>query len=272
MSIPPTPSTILTFGLGAYLAVAVAVYTDEPVVEHLACVPLHVHSTNEEDLEAGERAVASLRLALADLRTLYSSILSDKSRPRADFPFRNFFEANGCEHYFTYDEVIEDKRVFRAHLRCKEPTSLCIKFSRRYSKDAHEVAFDLGLAPKLYAVNHVYGWFMVVMEDASANYMTLCDLRKDSAIESARSQVASDLVRLHNKGFVHGDVRDVNILVSRPEAPLQPAIMLVDWDWAGQEGQAKYPHSMNPEVPRPRDATAGGLITALHDMAMVALL
>ena len=165
MSIPPTLSTILTFGLGAYLAVAVVAYTDEPVVKHLACVPLHVHSTNKEELEAGERAVASLHLALADLRILYSSILSNKSRPRADFPFGNFFKADGCEHYFTYDGLIEDKRVFRTHLRGKEPTSLCIKFSQHYSEDVHRVTFNLGLAPKLYAINHVYGWFMVIMED-----------------------------------------------------------------------------------------------------------
>ncbi|KIM51979.1 hypothetical protein SCLCIDRAFT_71756, partial [Scleroderma citrinum Foug A] len=163
---------IILLQFRAYLAVAVVAYTDEPVVEHLACVPLHVHSTNEEEPEVGERVVASLRLALADLRTLYS-ILSDKSRPRADFPFRNFFEANGCEHYFTYEGVIEDKRVFHAHLRCKDPTSLCIKFSWCYSDDAHQATFNLGLAPKLYAVNYIYGWFMVVMEDASTNYMTL---------------------------------------------------------------------------------------------------
>ena len=232
-------------------------------------MPLNVHSTKQGELEAGERLVASLRVALEDLLGLYSTILSDKLRPRADFPFRNFFLINGQKHYFTYDGVVENKRVFLAHLNEQPNEHLYVKFSQRYSEDAHRAALKLGLAPKLYAVNEVYGWFLVVMEDVSKNYTPLSDLTRLSAIGHVRRELAPGLGSLHEEGFVHGDVRDVNILVRRPDVDQSlRSVLLVDWDWAGKEGEAKYPHSMNPEVLRPSDAVVGGRITAKHDKEM----
>lgn len=48
---------------------------------------------------------------------------------------------------------------------------LYIKFSQRFSEDAHRAAFEPGFVLKLYAVNEVYGWFTVVMECLQALWL-----------------------------------------------------------------------------------------------------
>ncbi|KIJ63840.1 hypothetical protein HYDPIDRAFT_67875, partial [Hydnomerulius pinastri MD-312] len=59
-----------------------------------------------------------------------------------------------------------------------------------------------------------------------------------SLIETIRAT----LTRLHQKGYVHGDVRDTNIMVSRSN---KAKFMLVDFDWAGKIGEVRYPMNVN---------------------------
>ena len=52
--------------------------------------------------------------------------------------------------------------------------------------------------------------------------------------------------RLHEKGFVHGDVRDVNVLIKRASADSQlPSVKLVNFDWGRTMGKMAYPSSIN---------------------------
>ena len=46
------------------------------------------------------------------------------------------------------------------------------------------------------------------------------------------------LVNLHKVGFVHGDVRDTNIMVRKDR---KPGFMLLDFDWSGLVGGVRYP-------------------------------
>jgi tRNA A-37 threonylcarbamoyl transferase component Bud32 len=52
---------------------------------------------------------------------------------------------------------------------------------------------------------------------------------------------------LHDRGFVHGDLREPNILL------VMDQVMLLDFDWCGPEGVARYPSdiSMKGEDPIP---------------------
>jgi tRNA A-37 threonylcarbamoyl transferase component Bud32 len=51
-----------------------------------------------------------------------------------------------------------------------------------------------------------------------------------------------DLIRLveefHGEGLVHGDLRDVNLIVPRGEPE---RIILVDYDWGGKHGDVSFP-------------------------------
>ena len=45
--------------------------------------------------------------------------------------------------------------------------------------------------------------------------------------------------------------------------------MIIDFDWAGKEGEARYPKDLSPAVRWPPGAKAGGLITKAHDWCFV---
>lgn len=45
---------------------------------------------------------------------------------------------------------------------------------------------------------------------------------------------------MHGQGLVHGDLRFMNILCD-----VKGNVMIVDFDWAGREGEVKYPHNVN---------------------------
>ena len=272
-----TQST-LTSKQGPYLVIAAATYASDPNVEHLCCIPLHAHSTNVVELEAGERAVAALRVAVRSLRERYPKLPT--RGPRGDFPFRDYYEDNGNRHTFTYVGAIDEKRIFR--VRLQDGTPLCVKFVTRYSADAHRAAHTAGFAPALRAVNLVYDWIMIVMDDVSANYAnTMHDLiaakSKPARVqpvvprETAQELVKARLSELHDAGFVHGDVRNVNVLVRNKSATSVPPgrdVLLVDFDWAGPIGEATYPRGMNPQIARPEGAVSGEKITPDHDMWM----
>ncbi|EPT02467.1 hypothetical protein FOMPIDRAFT_1047827 [Fomitopsis schrenkii] len=154
----------------------------------------------------------------------------------------------GNRHELEYLEALEDTRVFRARTKVgRKP--LFVKFSVRYCKEAHRAAFESGFAPRLYVVEQVYDWAMIVMEDKSADYTNLWDAqyikggkRPVLAMEDVRAKVRDGLRSLHEPGSVHGDVCDVNVLMRNATvAETEPAVLLVDWDWAGEKSSASIP-------------------------------
>ncbi len=273
-------------------------YGCDPIVEHICCIPLHAHLTNDPELAAGDRAIAALRVALQSLQERYP-VMPPERGPRADFPFRNFYvDDGGTRHEFTYVSSIGG-RVFRV---VEDGTPLCVKFSKRYSSEAHKAACDAGIAPALRAVNAVCDWIMIVMDDITAEYSnTMWDIKYSGkkkagtgkrqakpqeehaaqprvkpavSLEEVQKQVEAELKVLHAKGLVHADVRDVNVLVRNEDVPDDKAdFKIVDWDWAGRLGEVKYPRAINREgIIRPPNALAGEAITAEDDLWMASLL
>ncbi|KAE9402878.1 hypothetical protein BT96DRAFT_1083648 [Gymnopus androsaceus JB14] len=77
------------------------------------------------------------------------------------------------------------------------------------------------------------------------------------------------LCRLHANGFVHGDVRDVNILV---ENGIGIGWKMIDWDWAGVPGIVQYPRHLTrrgPNLRRPDSVQDLGLVQPAHDTEML---
>ena len=60
----------------------------------------------------------------------------------------------------------------------------------------------------------------------------------DKAESVARSEVRRALDPLHNAGLVFGDVRSPNVKVNITTGKVK----LIDFDWAGVEGQVRYPY------------------------------
>ncbi|KAK7041303.1 hypothetical protein R3P38DRAFT_2893953 [Favolaschia claudopus] len=225
----------LTYSQGhPYLVIACAIFTDVPIVEQLACIPLHAHSTNISQIEAGARAIGALRAASKDLLNSYPS--SSISRGDSGAP-------------------------------------VIIKYTLKYSMAAHKFANDAGFAPKLLECKCIHEWWMVVMEDISMDYVTIEQAKADRYdLHGIHDSLNKALHTLHSANYVHGDIRDVNVLVRRDSNRATAPVMLVDWDWAGICGEAVYPVTLNPAVLRPSGAMAGAVIPASDDMAMVRLL
>ena len=175
---------------------------------------------------------------------------------------------------FEYTLYMPDRLVyFGQH---SDSDQLCIKFTRNYSKEAHEFCAKEGFAPRFRAMEHLPGnWYMIVMDNLNADYVNLATFISDhpgvlSSPEygSLPDNIKQSLLKLHQASLAHGDVRDINILVKR--TGLDGTFFLVDFEVGGGIGKARYPSFMNTvSVKRPDGVHDGELVHAEHDMEML---
>src|SRR5260221_8266750 len=108
------------------------------------------------------------------------------------------------------------------------------------------------------------------------NYQLLLDLQQLRPDEEERVErkVKAIVRTLHEGGFVHGDIRNTNIFVDQASlASDDVTVHLIDFDWAGYDGEVKYPMEINCKtVKRPEGVKGGELITQQHDNEMVSYL
>ena len=112
---------------------------------------------------------------------------------------------------------------------------VAVKFVRTfYGEDVHKLLAKHELAPQLFSVTPLDGgWLAVVMEAIEG-----APLRRPAAkpVEEALKRAVS---LMHTNGYVHGDVRPQNVLVS------DNTVRIVDFDWAGKHPNARYPPELN---------------------------
>jgi len=191
------------------------------------------------------------------------------------FPFYTTYTDRGASHPFVYKEQIDGKRVFSAHLQDNPKDKIIVKFSCHYGKDAHKIAHAYGFTPKLQAVEcYVDSWVMVVMDDISQQFHAIKDRQ---LTENVYKAVEKALALLYADGYVHGNIREMNIRVKRDGVDSEDLgdIILVDFDWAGKENTIRYPSNItlgHSELPRPEDIDCGGLISSAHNDQMLELL
>ena len=96
----------------------------------------------------------------------------------------------------------------------------------------------MGFAPALKGFERVAGeWYMVAMDAIADNFGHV-----DKPSASLYEPIQEKVVALHQHGYVHGDLRDTNLMVRKNGAP---EMMLFDFDWAGQIGKVRYPINVN---------------------------
>ncbi|KAG5653092.1 hypothetical protein H0H81_002317 [Sphagnurus paluster] len=168
--------------------------------------------------------------------------------------------------------VDPDKLVFFGELSAGGG-EVCIKFTRSYSKEAHELCVMLDIAPRLRGFEKIPGgWYMVVMDRIDEGYYSYNNFRKSSKFHAAHTSPLHDAIwkglkSFHDRGFVHGDVRDVNLMVARSG---EARFRLIDFDWAGEVGKVLYPMNVNTEgLWRPPNAYDNNPITIEHDEQMM---
>jgi hypothetical protein len=130
--------------------------------------------------EGSRRAIADAFLkAIPRLEAHYAKVAATESIPGPlldyslqdrTYPYKTSYEDENGQHVnFSYRLRIDDEKlVFVAEpdkSGDKDLGTLCVKFTRRYSEDAHHFLAQLGYAPRLRAVMRLPGgWIMVVMD------------------------------------------------------------------------------------------------------------
>ena len=181
------------------------------------------------------------------------SALETSIRPLADFE-----TTNQDGPYFDWDSKLTDMtpirgkpRVFRA---LKDSKKVVVKFVQQYGKEVHESLSKAGLAPQLYTCEKLVGdWMAVVMEAIEGD--TLVEGRPDD-FEGFLQKLKA---KLDAHQFVHGDLRAPNIVFDDSK------IRIVDFDWAGKNGEARYPLILNSEVDWHKEVGPNKLIRPDHD-------
>ncbi len=191
------------------------------------------------------------------------------------FPFLTSYNDNGQETSFTYDEQLDEhKMIFSATVDQPGSGECIVKFTRQYSEAAHNYLASRGLAPRIWKCIRISAdWTAVVMDKSKYHVLYdfwLCEAYQDKV----KHKVMSIAQTLHEGGFVHGDIRDVNLLIDLASlASDDVTVHLIDFDWAGCVGETKYPIGINCDtVRRPEGVKGGELTTEQHDDEMVSYL
>lgn len=132
-----------------------------------------------------------------------------------------------------------------------------IKFTDQYNKEAHGATAKEIAVPLLFcAWDVVVGRYIVVTKFVQSSDPPV--LSRDGY-----GRLQTGLKKLHNENLVFGDLRAANIIVNGGLP------YLIDFDWCGEAGKARYPHNLSSNAGFSEDA-GGKLITVEDDEKMLA--
>lgn len=213
----------------------------------LVCQPM-----DEKEMLRTARTLKALRQACYDLIVFNGQT----PPPQPRFPSFNKFD----DQQLTYV-----KQVYPHIFKCTiTPGNIpCIvKFSLNYCEKAHRVLAKSGHAPALLHIEAIGIFKVIVMEEIldAVNVGEYLEKHEDERGDILK-KCNTALNVLHESNHCHGDFRPPNILISSAAE-----VFVIDFEWAGKEGEAKYPMFMNhSNIKWPTDANDGMLIKYEHD-------
>jgi hypothetical protein len=256
---------------GPYIGFGGAVWNFRLTIQVLSTVlPLHFHYSDSDLRITIARHLGALKKAINSLRKYYEHelrVINNRSLPQAPFPYKTSFSSTKDTkiYNFSYNsQPLPDKLLFIGTLQTGK--RICIKFVRHYSDKAHAFCASMEFAPALIGFERLPGgWYMVVMDAIDQDYENLHQAPHGTPVPHG---ITEKIVSLHQAGFVHGDIRDTNVMVRKDG---EMGFMLVDFDWAGEIGVVRYPMNVNraENLWRPDGASDGNVITAHHDIQML---
>ena len=237
------------------------------------------------------KVLRALKLCLGELRSFYTDLSPLPSNPSVrgkasknprrplhtsrpvagSFPHFKSFKVGDREFRLEYVERLVpgelEKAVFKAVLRYEgQTTDVVVKFTPTYCVRAHQIAWGKQSAPKLWYCRHEESvrMFVVVMDFVKGRHVDdLTDLP-----EKVLKQLRATIETLHAEKIVFGDLRGPNVMVA-DDGQGGKRGMLLDFDWAGEEGVALYPVDINMDAGWHWDVKGGGPILAEHDLFML---
>lgn len=240
--------------VGPNLFISGAVFGQDIYIDRLASVWLVPQTQNHLAMLETARVLAALRRAIGSIKQFYHNL---PTTPTADPRFPAF---NSIGNFVIKYECQLKPHLFRGTV---DGARVVVKFCEAYCEEAHRLLENMGYAPKLYCCYPVSSRFkMIVMEFVEGRQ--LCEYlsqEEPSKKQNILAECALALQGLHDKNLCHGDFRDQNVLVRE-----NGKVCVLDYEWAGQVGQVRYPGFMNhAHITWPDGVFDGEIITKAHD-------
>ncbi|KAG1834019.1 hypothetical protein DFJ58DRAFT_735930 [Suillus subalutaceus] len=268
---------------GPWLAVLGAVFTEKYIVQRLTdfiWIPDRSALDDGQFLRIG-RVLYALRESVVRLTDWYKNVLQCIERPyNASYPtvHPRFYPTPDTYLHdkipvqFKYERSLERDAscvTYLAKTKEDNPINVVVKFVTRYGEDVHKAMAEAGFAPKLLYYGKIdvvegmpsYGGLrMVVMEyvDGPTAYSS------PQLPPSFHQELTNAIEYCHGKGFVFGDLRKPNVMITK-----DGKVQLIDFDWAGREGEVTYPVSISPAIDWPEGVQGLGPILKQHDHDML---
>ncbi|KAG8835764.1 hypothetical protein FRC17_001158 [Serendipita sp. 399] len=241
---------------------------ERTIVEPLTdpCLMLPDYSKRRQNhlariLCATMEAFETLKLARSKINkqgSLKCSPAAIEGTPRVYLSFSDF---EGKTHALTFlkrldNGILPPTNLFflaKSPINSDNPLLVKLVESECYGIDAHRALAQSSVAPFLFGFAKVKGSFMaIVMEylDPSDGWMTLFEYKEQNgsiAGQPLHPQLAGLLSTMKQKHIVHGDLRPANIMVRNFNGG-ELEVKIIDFDWAGTRGEARYPVIRNPEI------------------------
>ena len=202
----------------------------------------------DEGIHRVARVLRALKNCTASLSDYYlwldpKTIPLDRKAPI--LPHFQHFTVSEIAYKLTYTDRMAGKQSHKAlFVASVQPEndagnfgSVVVKFTKSYCQDAHKILAEASLAPGLRYCEKVesVGTYVVVMDIIVGKYPQAP--RKD---RDFTKKLRMAIETLHAKGFVHGDLREPNVLVTK-----EADVKIIDFDWCGKVGEARYPSNIN---------------------------
>ena len=183
----------------------------------------------------------------------------------------NFFQVSKqCNFPLTFDPNIAFTEEIKPHTfrAVYKNTNVIVKFVESYGEAVHKFCAKENIAPKLLMCKQATSRFKIVVMEEVKNGKPLYDCireNKQRAKALFKGKCLEVLKKMHKGGYCHGDFRSNNLLVVEGNDD-DVKLYIIDFDWAGEAGVAKYPYFMNHfQITWPDGACDGELITFDHD-------
>ena len=259
----PRPCFLIEL-VGPHLIISGATIGKNVLIDRLTRpIWLVVQPMDSSEMVNIARVFKSLKKAIDELKRYYNnkSTLSSYN----GYPVFTTFRKDEQEYTIKYIKEIKPQ-VFEGKLQGPRnfEKEVIIKFTERYGKDVHHKLSQYSYAPELFYCEKFEEtrFFVVVMEKIPCS-IDIDDFLKERP--EFRDQIISkcskalEIMRQNN--YCHGDFRSSNILVDS-----DANVKVIDFDWAGIEGETKYPYFMNHvNITWPETATDGANIHIFHD-------
>jgi hypothetical protein len=276
------PAVLLSL-CGPYFSVSVATHGAGVAVDPVtAMLPLLVLPHDRPMMEATARALAATKRCVNNLIAYYPTLTTTVPivqrvdmrelrgpPPQVYFPYPRSIRDGDIT--FSYTEQLSlSKLVFRvkvttvayAGLAVQVGDAVIVKFTRTYCAEAHEICYAAGrAAPQLNACESLPGGWKLVALEYIAGAVQLQQPVTDNAVST---KLGEAVTALHVAGYVHGDLRACNVLQSNEGS--ESRVCVIDFDWAGKEGEQIYPSFMNDcGAVWPEGAASGMPLRRAHD-------